>query len=86
MKNYVIENVSQTSQTTLKYAMKMLANASESVIFLFLGFCTVGDTHDWNTMFVLTTIAFCLIFRSLGKSKVKNPFENLLTLSQLSLS
>lgn len=67
MKNYVIENVSQTSQTTLKYAMKMLANASESVIFLFLGFCTVGDTHDWNTMFVVCTIFFCLIFRSLGK-------------------
>ncbi|RWS13221.1 sodium/hydrogen exchanger 3-like protein [Dinothrombium tinctorium] len=66
MKNYVEENVTQTSQTTLKYAMKMLANSSESIIFLFLGVCTVNDDHDWNTMFVVLTIVFCLIFRSLG--------------------
>ncbi|XP_015784573.1 sodium/hydrogen exchanger 3-like isoform X1 [Tetranychus urticae] len=66
MKNYVTENVSQTSQTTLKYAMKMLANASESVIFLFLGVCTVTDSHNWNTAFVLSTIGACLVFRALG--------------------
>lgn len=66
MKNYVEENITETSQTTLKYAMKMLANSSESVIFLFLGVCTVTDTHDWNTLFVVLTIAFALIFRALG--------------------
>lgn len=66
MKNYVEENITETSQTTLKYAMKMLANSSESVIFLFLGVCTVTDTHDWNTMFVILTIVFALVFRALG--------------------
>ncbi|KAI1306501.1 Sodium/hydrogen exchanger 3 [Halotydeus destructor] len=66
MKNYVEENITQTSQTTLKYAMKMLANSSESVIFLFLGVCTVTDTHDWNTWFVILTIVFALAFRTLG--------------------
>lgn len=69
MKNYVEENITETSQTTLKYAMKMLANSSESVIFLFLGVCTVTDTHDWNTMFVILTIVFALIFRALGKTQ-----------------
>lgn len=69
MKNYVEENITQTSQTTLKYAMKMLANSSESVIFLFLGVCTVTDTHDWNTMFVILTIVFALVFRALGNYK-----------------
>lgn len=42
MKNYVEENITQTSQTTLKYAMKMLANSSEAIIFVFLGVCTVN--------------------------------------------
>lgn len=69
MKNYVEENITQTSQTTLKYAMKMLANSSESVIFLFLGVCTVTDTHDWNTWFVILTIVFALVFRALGERK-----------------
>lgn len=70
MKNYVEDNVTETSNMTLKYAMKMLSNASESTIFLFLGMCTINDSHDWNTFFVFFTIVFCLIFRSLGKSFV----------------
>lgn len=67
MKNYVEENITEKSHTTLKYAMKMLANSSESIIFLFLGVCTVNDGHDWNTLFVVLTIIFCLVFRALGE-------------------
>lgn len=77
MKNYVEENITETSATTLKYAMKMLANSSESVIFLFLGVCTVTDNHDWNTLFVILTIFFALIFRALGKRLVLIPMTGL---------
>lgn len=66
MKNYVEENITQKSHTTLKYAMKMLANSSEAIIFVFLGVCTVNDNHHWNTPFVVLTIVFCLIYRAIG--------------------
>lgn len=66
MKNYVEENITQKSHTTLKYAMKMLANSSEAIIFVFLGVCTVNDYHEWNTAFVVLTILFCIIYRTIG--------------------
>ncbi|XP_076357886.1 putative Na(+)/H(+) antiporter nhx-9 [Tachypleus tridentatus] len=66
MKNYVEENISYKSHITLKYTMKMLASISESIIFMFLGVSTVNDEHEWNTWFVLTTIVFCSIYRSIG--------------------
>lgn len=66
MKNYVEENITQKSHTTLKYAMKMLANSSEAIIFVFLGVCTVNDQHHWNTAFVALTIIFCLVYRTIG--------------------
>lgn len=66
MKNYVERNISSKSQTTLKYAMKMLSGSSETIIFMFLGVATIHDKHDWNTMFVVLTILFCTVFRVLG--------------------
>ncbi|KAL1428904.1 hypothetical protein MTO96_016656 [Rhipicephalus appendiculatus] len=66
MKNYVEENISQKSHTTLKYGMKMLANCSETIIFMFLGVSTVNDIHRWNTWFVILTIVFITVFRSVG--------------------
>ncbi|XP_076336569.1 putative Na(+)/H(+) antiporter nhx-9 isoform X2 [Tachypleus tridentatus] len=66
MKTYVEENISYKSHITLKYAMKMLANTSETIIFMFLGVSTVTDQHEWNTWFVVMTILFCSIYRSIG--------------------
>ncbi|KAG7155994.1 Sodium/hydrogen exchanger 2-like 2 [Homarus americanus] len=66
MKNYVEQNISTKSHTTIKYAMKMLASSSETVIFMFLGVSTVQSKHDWNTWFVIFTIFFCSIYRILG--------------------
>lgn len=66
MKNYVERNVSTKSQTTIKYAMKMLSSSSETIIFMFLGVATIHDEHDWNWWFVILTILFCTIFRGLG--------------------
>jgi len=66
MKNYVERNVSSKSQTTIKYAMKMLSSSSETIIFMFLGVATIHDEHDWNWWFVVLTIVFCTLFRCLG--------------------
>lgn len=66
MKNYVHQNISENSQTTIKYGMKMLASSSETIIFMFLGVSTVHDHHEWNTWFVVFTIFFCCIYRVLG--------------------
>jgi len=66
MKNYVERNISSKSQTTLKYAMKMLSGSSETIIFMFLGVATIHDKHDWNWNFVLLTIFFCTFFRVIG--------------------
>ena len=74
MKNYVERNISSKSQTTLKYATKMLAISSETIIFMFLGVATIHDKHDWNWNFVLLTILFCTVFRVLGKKKKENFF------------
>ena len=79
MKKYVEYNISQKSHTTIKYFMKMLANISETVIFMFLGLSTVVDTHDWDTAFVLLTLLFCLVYRTIGKimpSKAQATFND----------
>ena len=67
MKNYTEQNISSKSQTTIKYAMKMLASSSETIIFMFLGVSTVHDEHDWNTWFIFFTILFCSVYRVIGK-------------------
>ncbi|XP_054709076.1 sodium/hydrogen exchanger 3-like [Uloborus diversus] len=66
MKNYVEENISYKSQVTVHYVSKMLASASETIIFVVLGVSTVNDNHEWNTWFVVFTIFFCSVYRSLG--------------------
>ena len=66
MKNYVAENVSAKSLTTVKCGLKMLSHSSEAVIFMFLGISTVNDQHEWNTPFILLTVLFCCVYRAIG--------------------
>uniref|UniRef100_A0A182KC99 Sodium/hydrogen exchanger n=1 Tax=Anopheles christyi TaxID=43041 RepID=A0A182KC99_9DIPT len=66
MKNYVEQNVSHKSHTTIKYALKMLSSSAETIIFMFLGVATVNNKHVWNTWFVLLTIIFCSVYRIFG--------------------
>ncbi|GFY42221.1 hypothetical protein TNIN_158471 [Trichonephila inaurata madagascariensis] len=60
------ENISAKSEITVKYVTKMLATASETIIFVVLGVSTVNDNHEWNTWFVLFSILFCSIYRAIG--------------------
>ncbi len=76
MKNYVAENVSTTSLTTVKCGLKVLSNGSESIIFMFLGISTVNDYHEWNTAFIALTIFFCTLYRALGNNNLHDHLHN----------
>lgn len=75
-KNYVERNISANSQTTLKYAMKMLSGSSETIIFMFLGVATIHDDHVWNWPYVCLTILFCTVYRTIGKLELLHVFKN----------
>lgn len=59
--------MSQKSHTTIKYALKMMSSSSETIIFMFLGVATINSRHDWNTWFVVLTIIFCSVYRTIGE-------------------
>jgi hypothetical protein len=53
-----VKNVSETSSTTIKAAMHMLANAAEMTIFLFLGVFTI--TTQMQVSLSCATSYLCL--------------------------
>ena len=78
MKNYVEQNISDSSSTTIRSAAHMLANCAEMMIFLFLGVYTFNTDHEWNWWFVVCTIGCCLFFRVIGVlllTAIANRFE-----------
>ena len=66
-KNYSERNMSPNSSVNLKFTSKMMASASETIIFIFLGIVTVSAKHDWNWGFVGFTILFASVYRTLGR-------------------
>lgn len=46
----------------------MMSSSSETIIFMFLGVATVNTRfdHDWNTWFIVLTILFCSVYRTIG--------------------
>ncbi|XP_062610042.1 sodium/hydrogen exchanger 3-like [Saccostrea cucullata] len=66
LRHYLEANVSRSTRTSVRYFMKMLANISETIIFMFLGLSAIVDTLDWNLSFIFFALLFCLIFRGLG--------------------
>ena len=81
LRHYIEHNVSKSTATTIKYFMKMLANISETVIFMFLGLSTVVDTLDWNWRFILFALLFCIVYRVVGKRNFI-PFMSLFSPSE----
>uniref|UniRef100_A0A8C6T648 Sodium/hydrogen exchanger n=1 Tax=Neogobius melanostomus TaxID=47308 RepID=A0A8C6T648_9GOBI len=64
---YMNANMDEKSVTTVRYAMKVLANGSETMIFVFLGITAIDKTiWVWNTGFILLTLLFVLVYRVIG--------------------
>lgn len=66
MRPYMEANISHKSYTTIKYFLKMWSSVSETLIFIFLGVSTVEGPHNWNWIFVISTLVLCLVSRVLG--------------------
>ncbi|WAR11547.1 SL9A2-like protein [Mya arenaria] len=66
LRHYMEHNVSKKTAVTIKYFMKMLANISETIIFMFLGLSTIVDTLDWNLSFIFFALFFCLFIMAYG--------------------
>ncbi|XP_013884853.1 sodium/hydrogen exchanger 2 [Austrofundulus limnaeus] len=66
MKQYVEANVSERSNTSIQYFLKMWSSVSETLIFIFLGVSTIQDIHMWSWPFVCSTLLLCLVWRATG--------------------
>ncbi|XP_040574051.1 probable Na(+)/H(+) antiporter nhx-9 [Lepeophtheirus salmonis] len=70
-KRYAFVNISKKSYSTVKYGIKTLSAASDSIIFLFLGQVVAVATKtnstqlswDFDVGFILETLLLCLIVR-----------------------
>uniref|UniRef100_A0A8C9WZG7 Sodium/hydrogen exchanger n=1 Tax=Sander lucioperca TaxID=283035 RepID=A0A8C9WZG7_SANLU len=64
---YLNSNMAESSVNTVRYVMKVFANGSETIIFVFLGISAIDKTiWVWNTGFVLLTLFFTLVYRFIG--------------------
>ena len=71
MKQYIKGNITHEAASSVKYFVKMLSEASETVIFMFLGLTTMSDSaHSWDAIFIMITVLGCLIFRVIGKKNL----------------
>ncbi|MEQ2300311.1 hypothetical protein AMECASPLE_024106 [Ameca splendens] len=64
---YINSNMNENSVQTVRYAMKVFANGSETIIFVFLGISAIDKTiWVWNTGFILLTLLFIFVYRFIG--------------------
>ncbi|ESN91489.1 hypothetical protein HELRODRAFT_70084, partial [Helobdella robusta] len=63
---FAFHNISNNSSVTIKYFSKMLSNACDCIIFMFLGISLIRDNHQWHLGFVLWSVVLCLAVRFIG--------------------
>ncbi|KAM9340675.1 sodium/hydrogen exchanger 3-like [Symphorus nematophorus] len=64
---YINANMDESSVTTVRYVMKVLANGSETIVFVFLGISAIDKAiWVWNTGFILLTLLFIFVYRIIG--------------------
>ncbi|KAI6243508.1 Sodium/hydrogen exchanger [Aphelenchoides fujianensis] len=66
MKQYVKGNITHEAASSVKYFVKMLSQASETVLFMFLGLSTMSSHQYFDLWFVVVTLVSCLVFRTIG--------------------
>ncbi|XP_068603723.1 sodium/hydrogen exchanger 3-like, partial [Brachionichthys hirsutus] len=60
---YINANMDERSVTTVRYVMKVLANGSETIVFVFLGISAIDKAiWVWNTGFILLTLLFIFVY------------------------
>jgi len=59
--------MSMKSQATVKYFLKMLSSICEGIVFMYLGIVAIVSTHQLDLVFVICTLAACLVSRLVGK-------------------
>lgn len=65
---YINANMDEKSVITVRYVMKVLANGSETIVFVFLGISAIDKAiWVWNTGFILLTLLFIFVYRIIGK-------------------
>ncbi|KAI1304264.1 Sodium/hydrogen exchanger 2 [Halotydeus destructor] len=60
---YVKDNISVKSFSTIKYFTKTLSSISDVIIFYYLGRVLIREDHVWDTGFVFFSTFFCVIYR-----------------------
>ncbi|XP_034455287.1 sodium/hydrogen exchanger 3.1 isoform X1 [Hippoglossus hippoglossus] len=64
---YINANMDEKSVNTVRFALKVLANGSETIIFVFLGISAIDkEIWVWNTGFILLTLLFIFVYRIIG--------------------
>ncbi|CAD5227425.1 unnamed protein product [Bursaphelenchus xylophilus] len=66
MKQYIKCNITHDAASSVKYFVKMLAQSSEIVVFMFLGLSAISSESEWDYGFIGITLAATLIFRTIG--------------------
>ncbi|XP_052219031.1 sodium/hydrogen exchanger 3-like [Dreissena polymorpha] len=61
--HYAFHNVTKKSKKAITFISKVMANACEIIIFMFIGLVTVNQTHVWKSEFILWTIILCIVYR-----------------------
>ncbi|KAG5454755.1 Sodium/hydrogen exchanger 3 [Clonorchis sinensis] len=62
---YAFHNLDNKSVTVVHKLTKLVAEVSESVIFLFLGIEVLRETLEWHTGFALWSLVMCLVARAI---------------------
>ncbi|KAI6183117.1 Sodium/hydrogen exchanger [Aphelenchoides bicaudatus] len=66
MKQYVKGNITEEAASSVKYFVKMLAQSSETAVFMFLGLSTATSNLHWDLWFIGITLVACLLCRASG--------------------
>lgn len=66
MKQYVKGNLTHEAASSVKYFIKMVAQSSETVVFMFLGLSAMSSALQWDVWFIIVTMLSCLVYRALG--------------------
>jgi len=66
LRKFTEAQISVKSLTTINYLVKLSASVTETIIFMYLGIAAVSSARHWNTAFVVLTLFFCLLYRTVG--------------------